>query len=68
MFVLQQPVPVAARSKAWISHCSVGGTGGLNPAEVMDVSLVTVVCSQVEVSATGPSLTQGSPTECGVSN
>jgi hypothetical protein len=30
-------------------------------------SLVSVVCCQVEVSATGWSLIQGSPTECGVS-
>jgi len=30
-------------------------------------SLVIVVCCQVEVSATGRSLVQRSPTECGVS-
>ena len=30
-------------------------------------SLVSVVCCQVEVSATGRSLVQRSPTECGVS-
>jgi hypothetical protein len=33
----------------------------------MDVCLVSVVCCQVEVSATGWSLVQRSPTECGVS-
>jgi hypothetical protein len=32
------------------------------------LSLVSVVCCQVEVSATGWSLVQRSPTECGVSN
>jgi hypothetical protein len=31
------------------------------------MSLVSVVCCQVEVSATGWSLVQKSPTECGVS-
>jgi hypothetical protein len=31
------------------------------------LSLVSVVCFQVEVSATGRSLVQRSPTECGVS-
>jgi hypothetical protein len=38
-----------------------------NSARGMDVSLVSVVCCQVEVSATGWSLVQRSPTECGVS-
>jgi hypothetical protein len=33
----------------------------------MSLSLVSVVCWQVEVSATGWSLVQRSPTECGVS-
>jgi hypothetical protein len=33
----------------------------------MDVSLVSVSCCQVEVSASGRSLVQGSTTECGVS-
>jgi len=31
------------------------------------LSLVSVVCSQVEFSVTGRSLVQRSPTECGVS-
>ena len=31
------------------------------------MSLVTVVCCQVEVSAAGRSLVQRSPTECGLS-
>jgi hypothetical protein len=38
---------------------SLGGHGCL--------SLVSVVCCQVEVSALGGSLVQGSPTECDVS-
>jgi hypothetical protein len=31
------------------------------------LSLLSIVCCQVEVSATGRSLVQGSPTKCGVS-
>jgi hypothetical protein len=34
-----------------------------NPAECMDISLL---CCQVEVSVTGRSLVQSSPTDCGV--
>jgi hypothetical protein len=33
----------------------------------MDVSVVSVVCCQVEVSVTGRSLAQRSSTDCGVS-
>jgi hypothetical protein len=52
-------MPVAARSKAWVYDYSnpPGGHGGL--------SLVSVVYCQV--FATGRSLVQISPTECGVS-
>ena len=42
------------------------GIAGSNPAEGMDVCL-SVVCCQVEVSATGRSLVQRSPIDCGVS-
>jgi hypothetical protein len=38
-----------------------------NPTGGMDVCVVSVVCCQVEVSATSWSLVQRSPTECGVS-
>jgi hypothetical protein len=38
-----------------------------NYAQDRDRSLVSVVCCQVEVSATSWSLVQRSPTECGVS-
>jgi hypothetical protein len=73
---------VAARSKAWVCGRSLTGTVGSNPTGGMDVcvvfvvrtvawnvclSLVSVVCRQVEVAATGWSLFQRSPTECGVS-
>jgi hypothetical protein len=33
----------------------------------VSLSLVSVVCCQIEVSGTGRSLVQTSPTECGVS-
>jgi len=56
------PVPVAARSKAWVYGCSFAGIVGSNPAGV-----VSFVCCQVEVSATGWSLVQRSPTDCDAS-
>jgi hypothetical protein len=59
------PIPVAARSKVWVCGRSLVGS---NPAGSMDVlSLVSVVCCQAEVSASGCSLVQRSPTECSVS-
>ena len=50
-----QSVPVAAPSKAWVCGRSLSGTVGLNPAGGMDVclSVVSVVCCQVEVSMLG---------------
>ena len=45
---------MAARSKASVCGRSLAGIVGSNPAVCMDVlSLVSVVCCQVEVSATG---------------
>ena len=58
---------MAARSKAWAPGRSLAGIVGSNPTGGIAVSLVSVVCCQVEVSATGPSLIQRSPTECDVS-
>jgi hypothetical protein len=44
------------------------GTGKKNPATGMDICFfVSVLCCQVEVSASGWSLVQRSSTECGVS-
>ena len=40
------PVPVAARSKAWVCGPSPAGIVGSNPAGVMDLSFV---CCKVEV-------------------
>jgi hypothetical protein len=47
---------VAAPSKAWVS----------SPSGDMDVCLLLVLCCQVEVSVTGRSFIQMSPTACGV--
>jgi hypothetical protein len=59
---------VAARSKAWVCGRSLAGIVGSNPAGGVDVCLLlSVVCCQVEVSASGSSLVQRSPTECGMS-
>jgi hypothetical protein len=45
----------------------LAGVVGSNPAEGMDVSLMSVMCYQIQVSASGWSLVQRSPTDCGVS-
>ena len=56
---------VAARSKAWLCGHSLFGIAGSNPTGDRHVclSVVSVVCYQVEVSASGWSLVQKSPTE-----
>ena len=47
------PVPVAARSKVWVCSRSLAGIVGLNPTRGHGcLSVVSVVCCQVEVSAT----------------
>ena len=64
------PIPVAAQCKAWLCGRSLAGIVGSNPAgSWMDgcLSLVSVMCCQVEVSIMGRSLFQRSPTERGVS-
>jgi len=59
---------VTARSEAWVCGRLLAGMAGLNPAVDMNVlSLVSVVCCQIEVSATGQSPVQSIPTECGAS-
>jgi hypothetical protein len=60
------PIPVTARSKAWVYDRSLVGIVGSNPAGSMDVYLLSVLCV-VRLSATGWSLVQRSHTECGVS-
>jgi hypothetical protein len=51
-----------------VSGHSHAGIVDLNVAGGMDVSLVSVVCCQVEVSAMGQSLVQRNPTERDVSD
>jgi len=46
------PVPVAARSKAYVYGRLPAEIMGSNPTQGMDVCVVSVVCCQVEVSAT----------------
>jgi hypothetical protein len=58
---------VAARSKAWVCGRSPVGIVGSNPTGGKDVSVVSVVCCQVEVSAMDASLGHRSPTDCGAS-
>jgi hypothetical protein len=57
---------VFARLKAWVYGRSLSGIAGSNSTADMDVCLLNGVCCQVEVSASGSSLVQGSPTDCGV--
>jgi hypothetical protein len=57
------PVPVTARSKAWICGRSLAGIAGSNPARGMDVCLSWVVFCHVEDSATSWSLVQRSHTD-----
>ena len=62
------PILVAVRSKAWVCVRWLAGIAGSNPARGHGcLSLVIVVCCQVEVSATWRSLVQMSTTDCGVS-
>ena len=56
-----------ARSEAWVCGRSLAGIAGSNPAGDKDVSLVSVVWCQEEVSAKGPSPNQRSPTDSCVS-
>jgi hypothetical protein len=53
----------------WVCGRSLAGIAGSNPAGRGHgyLSVVSVVCCQVEVSATSSSLVQRSPTDCGVS-
>jgi hypothetical protein len=55
---------MATLSKASVCSSSLSGTTGLNSAG--DIEVVNVVCCQVQVSSAGRSVTQRSPTACGV--
>jgi hypothetical protein len=62
---LPQPIPVTARSKVWVCGRSLADVAGANPVE--GHGCLSIVCCQVEVSATGWSLAQRSTTDWGVS-
>jgi len=62
------PIPVAARPKALVCGRLLAGIVGSNPAGGHKcLSLVSVVCCKLEITASGWSVVQRSPTECGVS-
>jgi hypothetical protein len=61
------PIPVAVHSKSLVCGCLLAGIMVSNPAGGLDVSLVSFVCCRVDVSTTGRSLVQRSPTDCVVS-
>jgi hypothetical protein len=47
------PIPMAARSKAWVCGRKLAGIVGSDRWGQGCLSLVSVVCCQVEVSASG---------------
>jgi len=63
--MIKKPNPVAARSNEWVCGRSLAGIVGSSPARGHGcLFLVSVVCRQVDVSASGRSLFQRSLTEC----
>ena len=59
---------MAPRAKTWVCGRSLAEISGSNPAEGMDVCLLWLLCvDRLEVSASGWSLVQMNPSECGVS-
>jgi hypothetical protein len=58
---------VAAQSKSQVCGRALAAIVGSNPTGAHGcLSLVQCLCCQTEVSATGRSLVQRSPTDCGV--
>ena len=60
------PITVAARSKAWVRNCLFLWLRVRIPPGHGCLSLVSILCCQVEVPATCRSLAQRIPTESGV--
>ena len=60
------PIPVAGLSMTWVCIRSLAGIAGSSPAG-NKIVFASVVCSQLEVSATVRSFIQRNPTECGLS-
>jgi hypothetical protein len=65
-YIQTEPIPGAARSKPCLRPLACWDCGFESRLGHVCLSLVSVVCCQVEVSETGWSLVQRSPTECGV--
>ena len=60
---------MATRSKAWVCGSLLAGIAGFESRRGHGgLSVVIIVCCQVEASASGSSLGQRSPTDCGVSH
>ena len=59
--VKQGPIPLATWSKVWVSDRLFYGIMGSNPPRGVDVCFLSVLCA-----ASGRSLVQRSPTNCGV--
>ena len=66
-WLLSMPIPVAARSKAWFCGRSLASCEFESRLGHECLPVVSFVCRQVVVSATGWSPVQTNPTECGVS-
>jgi hypothetical protein len=64
--IIEVSSPVGTRSKARVCGRSLAVIAGSNPTGSICMYIVSVVCCQVEVSASGWSLVQLIPTECGV--
>ena len=58
---------MAAQTKGWVCDCWLAEMRVRIPPGHGCLSLVSVACYLVEVSATGQSLVQTIPTECGMS-
>jgi hypothetical protein len=61
--ILIVPIPVAASSKERVCRCSLAGIADSSPSGGMGICLLWVLYVVVEVSGSGWSLTQRSPTE-----
>jgi hypothetical protein len=62
-----KPIRVAEQSRAWVFNRLIFRIAGSNSAGDLKVNFLSVICCQVETSATDRSLVQRNPTESGVS-
>ena len=65
IYNIRMLIKVAALSKAWVCARMSAGIAGSNHYGVI-MSVVSVVCCQLQVFAKGRSLVQRSPVECAV--